>query len=109
MRWLLTLLLLAALPILSQVRERRDFPGALAREFDEVTAKTTAWLEVLDNLQHRAKQDGLSLHPQLTARRAMLEAAMDQAEAALRRRDWKAAADHIREVRGHLAKLTAAL
>ncbi|MEZ5403880.1 MAG: hypothetical protein R2729_29640 [Bryobacteraceae bacterium] len=101
---LVSVLLFLALTVPAQDGQRQ-----LLREFDEVTAKATALIEAVDGYERTARQAGVRVHPRISLRRLLLEAAMDDAETQIKGRRWKAAAEKIAEIRGHLAKLAASL
>jgi hypothetical protein len=93
------LLCVTLLPV-STAKERR-----LLVEFDDVSARASALVEVVDNMQTDLREQGLTLHPEITTARNSLVAAINSASAALDRRDWKELSRSLDRARGWIDRL----
>jgi hypothetical protein len=78
---------------------------SLKIEFDELAAKATAVIDTVNALEERARADGQSLHPNIIARRALVQSSMDDAERALRANDMAGLGERLRRARGHIDRL----
>lgn len=77
----------------------------LRREFDELTARAIAILDVVRNSEQQHADRGLSLHPDILAARNRVEAAMDDAEESLNAKDWWALKARLQRARGFVEQL----
>jgi hypothetical protein len=104
MNRLVVLLAMAALAG-AAIAADRPVDRRLKREFDELSAKATAIIDTVNAMEERARADGQSLHPDLVARRALVQSSMDEAEKALRADDADALRERLKRARGHIEKL----
>jgi hypothetical protein len=74
-------------------------------EFDELASKATAAIDTVNAMEQRARADGQTLSPSLTAQRVLIQSGMDQAEEALRARDMVQLRDRLKRVRGYIERL----
>jgi hypothetical protein len=73
--------------------------------FDDVSARASALVETVDNMQADLRQQGLTLHPDIAAARNSLVAAINSASAALDRRDWAQLHKSLDRARGWIDRL----
>jgi hypothetical protein len=100
MRALAAILLCATLLPASSAKERR-----LNVEYDNVAARASALLELVDHLDAGLRQQGLALNPEIAASRNGLTAAMTSASEALERRDWNELRKSLDRARGWIDRL----
>ncbi len=74
-------------------------------EFDELAAKATAAIETVNGMEQRAKANGQELHPGLIAQRILVQTAMDDAEEALRAKDFDELRERLKRARAHIERL----
>jgi hypothetical protein len=100
MKMLITILLCAALLPASSAKERR-----LQVEYDNVAARASALLDLVDHLEADLHQRGLALNPEIATTRNSLTAAMNSASGALERRDWTELHKSLDRARGWIDRL----
>jgi hypothetical protein len=84
----------------STAKERR-----LLVEFDDVSARASALVETVDNMQADLRERGLTLNPEITAERNSLVAAVNSASSALDRRNWPELRKNLERARGWMDRL----
>ena len=94
------ILLCAALLSVSTAKERR-----LRQEFDDLAARASALVEVVDQTEANLRRQGQTLHPDIAAARNSLVAAMDRASSALERHDWTELRRSLDRARGWIDRL----
>jgi len=96
-----------AMAALSCAANGADQPAdhRLKLEFDELSAKATAGIGTVNFMERRANEDGLSLHPNLIAQRALVQSSMDDAQEALRANDMDALRTRLDRARGIIDRL----
>ena len=77
----------------------------LKLEFDELAAKATAAIEMVNGMEERARDAGSTLNPDLIAQRILIQSTMDEAQESLRAKDMDALRERLKRVRGHIEKL----
>jgi hypothetical protein len=77
----------------------------LKLEFDELAAKATAAVEMVNGMEERARDAGSMLNPDLIAQRILIQSTMDEAQESLRAKDMDALREQLKRVRGHIEKL----
>lgn len=82
-----------------------DIDRRLKLEFDQLAAKATAIIYTVNWMEERARGDGQSLHPDLIARRILVQSSMDDAERALRANDMAGLGEMLKRARGHIDRL----
>jgi hypothetical protein len=96
----------AAMVVVSGAAIAADTPDRqLKAEFDELTAKATAAISTVNDMEKRARASGQSLHPSILAQRVLIQSGMDQAEEALRAKNMDDLEDLLKRVRGYIDKL----
>jgi hypothetical protein len=100
MRVLTAILLCATLLPASSAKERR-----LRMEYDDVAARASALIELVDQLEAGLHQQGLALNPEIATVRNSLAAAMNSASGALERRDWNELHKSLDRARGWIDRL----
>ncbi|SRR5579859_908234 len=96
----LAILLCATLLPASTAKERR-----LRQEFDDLAARASALVQVVDQMDANLRQQGLTLHPDITSARNSLVAAMESASDALEQRDWTELRKSLTRARGWIDRL----
>jgi hypothetical protein len=94
------ILLCATLLPASTAKERR-----LRQEFDDLAARASALIQVVDQMDANLRQQGLMLHPDVASARNSLVAAMESASEALEHRDWPELRKSLGRARGWLDRL----
>jgi hypothetical protein len=100
MKMLAAILLCATLLPASSAKERR-----LQVEYDNVAARASAMLELVDHLEANLRQQELALNPEIATARNGLTAAMNSASAALERKDWNELRKSLDRARGWIDRL----
>lgn len=100
MRVLTVILLCATLLSASSAKERR-----LQVEYDNVTARASAMLDLVDHVEADLRQRGLTLNPEIATSRNGLTAAMNSASAALERKDWTELRKSLNRAQGWIDRL----
>ena len=103
MNWLAIPVVMA---VASSAAVAADTPDRQLRaEFDELTAKATAAISTVNDMEMRARANGQSLHPSILAQRVLIQTGMDQAQEALRAKNMDDLEDLLKRVRGYIDKL----
>jgi hypothetical protein len=100
MRVLTAILLCATLLPASSTKERH-----LQVEYDNVAARASAILDLVDHLESDLRQQGLALNPEIATSRNGLTAAMNNASGALERKDWSELRKSLDRARGWIDRL----
>lgn len=100
MNCLTAILLCATLLPVSTAKERR-----LRQQFDDLAARASALVEVVDQMEVNLRQQGLALHPDIASTRNSLVAAMEIASDALAHRDWTELHKSLDRARGWVDRL----
>lgn len=74
-------------------------------EFDELAAKASAVIDTVNAMEDRARADGQSLHPDVVARRALVQSSMEDAQKALDANDGDLLKERLKRARGHIERL----
>ena len=100
MRTLAAILLCATLLPASSAKERR-----LQVEYDNVAARASAMLELVDHMEADLRQQGLALNPEIATSRNGLTASMNSAAGALERKNWNELRKSLDRARGWIDRL----
>jgi hypothetical protein len=100
MKALTAILLFAMLLPASSAKERR-----LQVEYDNVAARASAILELVDHMEAGLRQQGLALNPEIATSRNGLTAAMNSASGALEQKDWNELRKSLDRARGWIDRL----
>jgi hypothetical protein len=79
--------------------------AAPAGEYDNVAARASAILDLVDHLENDLRQQGLALNPEIATSRNGLTAAMNSASGALERKDWNELRKSLDRARGWIDRL----
>lgn len=96
----LAAILLCATLLPSSAKERR-----LQVEYDNVAARASAMLELVDHMEADLRQQGLALNPEIATSRNGLTAAMNSASSALEQKDWNELRKSLDRARGWIDRL----
>ena len=98
---------MASVPVVEEVSPPAETPAEhqLKLEFDELAAKATAAIEMVNGMEERARDAGSTLNPDLIAQRILIQSTMDEAQESLRAKDMDALRERLKRVRGHIEKL----
>ncbi|MBS1835644.1 MAG: hypothetical protein JST65_23205 [Acidobacteria bacterium] len=83
--------------------------NAAKHRFDDVAARALAVFEMVNNLEARVRENGLTLHPDIRGRKLRVEMALDDAEAAIKENRWKEVRKSTERASAHLERLEKAL
>jgi len=100
MRVLTAILVCVTLLPASSAKERR-----LQVEYDNVAARASAMLELVDHVETDLRQQGLVLNTEIATSRNGLTAAMNSASDALERKDWSELRKSLDRARGWIDRL----
>lgn len=100
MNSLAAILLCAVLLPASTAKERR-----LRQQFDDLAARASALVQVVDQMDDNLRRQGLTLHPDIAAARNSLVTAIDSAADDLARHDWAELHKSLDRARGWIDRL----
>jgi hypothetical protein len=90
---------------LAAIAAGKAVDGRQKAEFDELVAKASAVIDTVNAMEDRARAAGQSLHPDLIARRALVQSSMDDAQKALDANDGDLLKERLKRARGHIERL----
>lgn len=100
MNYLVSLLFCLTLLPAQTAKERH-----LRQQYDDLAARASAMIDLVDNKQADLRQQGLTLHPDIVTARNSLESSMGRATEALNREDWKDLRRNLDRARGWIDRL----
>lgn len=77
----------------------------LKLEFDDLSAKASAIVATVNDMEQKAKDNGQSLHPDILEQRALVQTSIARAEEALRDKNITQLRERLTRARGQLERL----